>query len=327
MCYRKMVIYYIYKIHFLCGFPSGRYYIGKHKHSGSLSNDKYTGSGNFCKAYFKKYGKKEGITYIKEILEINPSEEINNKREELLVGDKYKTDPLCMNLIPGGSGITLEKEIAKPVIQYDYCGNLVKEYKSQLEASIAIGLADSSVISKCCISKEGSAGGFIWRFKENPLDKKEIKNIKRKLKIRSIPIIQYDLKGNEINRYNSIKEAANKNKLSTSSIAGCCNKLKSRNESNGFIWRYFDDPLSDEEINKLKFNRPRCVLQYNSDGILISKYNTLTDAGRSVNKPFQNIQAACNAKYGTCAGYIWRDENNPLNIEELYKFKFIGSKK
>lgn len=41
MCYRKMVIYYIYKIHFLCGFPSGRYYIGNHKHSGSLSNDKY----------------------------------------------------------------------------------------------------------------------------------------------------------------------------------------------------------------------------------------------------------------------------------------------
>lgn len=89
-----MIIYYIYKIHFLRVFPSGRYYIGKHKHLGSLNNDKYTGSGNFCKAYFKKYGKKEGITYIKEILEINPSEEINNEREELLIGDKYKTDPL-----------------------------------------------------------------------------------------------------------------------------------------------------------------------------------------------------------------------------------------
>lgn len=49
-----MVIYYIYKIHFLCGFPSGRYYIGKHKHTGDLSNDKYAGSGSFCKAYFKK---------------------------------------------------------------------------------------------------------------------------------------------------------------------------------------------------------------------------------------------------------------------------------
>lgn len=49
-----MVIYYIYKIHFLCGFPSGRYYIGNHKHTGDLSNDKYTGSGNFCKAYYEE---------------------------------------------------------------------------------------------------------------------------------------------------------------------------------------------------------------------------------------------------------------------------------
>ena len=70
----KMIIFYIYKIHFLCGFPSGRYYIGKHKHPNDLKTDTYTGSGNFCKAYFKKYGKQEGITYIKEILEINQNQ-------------------------------------------------------------------------------------------------------------------------------------------------------------------------------------------------------------------------------------------------------------
>ena len=53
------MIHYIYKIHFLCGYPSGRYYIGRHSHRGkTLDNDKYTGSGNFCKDYFKQYGKK-----------------------------------------------------------------------------------------------------------------------------------------------------------------------------------------------------------------------------------------------------------------------------
>lgn len=82
------MVHYIYKIHFLCGFPSGRYYIGRHTHKGNdLSKDKYTGSGNFCKAYFKKYGKKEGITYIKEILEINPSKQINLYRENIVIGD------------------------------------------------------------------------------------------------------------------------------------------------------------------------------------------------------------------------------------------------
>lgn len=72
-------IHYIYKIHFLCGFPTGRYYIGKH--TGKKVTEKYAGSGNFCFAYYKKYGKIEGETYIKEILEINPSAEINNQRE------------------------------------------------------------------------------------------------------------------------------------------------------------------------------------------------------------------------------------------------------
>ena len=53
MYYKKMITYYIYKIHFLCGFPTGRYYIGKHIHYGTLDTDKYAGSGNFCKAYYK----------------------------------------------------------------------------------------------------------------------------------------------------------------------------------------------------------------------------------------------------------------------------------
>ena len=80
--------FYIYKIHFLCGYPSGRYYIGKRTYRGSeIKNDPYTGSGNFCKSYFKKYGEISGVTYIKEILEINPSNKINLKREKILIGD------------------------------------------------------------------------------------------------------------------------------------------------------------------------------------------------------------------------------------------------
>lgn len=87
-----MVIYYIYKIHFLCGFPSGRYYIGKHKHTGDLSNDKYTGSGNFCKAYFKKYGKKEGITYIilKKFLKLILQKKLTIKEKNCLLETNIK---------------------------------------------------------------------------------------------------------------------------------------------------------------------------------------------------------------------------------------------
>ena len=80
-------IYYIYKIHFLCGFPTGRYYLGKHVHRArSLKNDHYTGSGDFCFRYFAKYGTEEGVTYIKEILEVNPDARTNADREKIIPG-------------------------------------------------------------------------------------------------------------------------------------------------------------------------------------------------------------------------------------------------
>lgn len=113
-----MITYYIYKIHFLCGFPTGRYYIGKHIHYGTLDTDKYAGSRNFCKAYYKKYGKILGETYLKEIIEINPSEDINSLREKELIGNLYISDPLCMNMVAGGERIAIEtNNSAKPVIQ------------------------------------------------------------------------------------------------------------------------------------------------------------------------------------------------------------------
>ena len=292
-----MVIFYIYKIHFLCGFPSGRYYIGKHKHTGDLNNDKYTGSGNFCKAYFKKYGKKEGITYIKEILEINPSEEINNQREELIIGDKYKTDPLCMNLVSGGSGIASINEVTKSVVQYDFLGNFIKEYNSQLEASAAVKLADSSAISKCCITKQGSAGGFVWRFKNDFAPTIE------EINMHSIPIIQYDKNGNIINTFSSIKEASNIIGICMDSISGCCKHR--RKSGGGYIWRKINDPLDKSEIKSDNFWGKRRIKQYTLHGEYIRTFDSLREAGKAVKAPWQAIQRVCMGKRKTSHGYKW----------------------
>ena len=88
--------------------------------------------GNFCKAYYKKYGKILGETYLKEIIEINPSEDINSLREKELIGNLYISDPLCMNMVAGGERIAIEtNNSAKPVIQYDLKGNLIATYSLQ----------------------------------------------------------------------------------------------------------------------------------------------------------------------------------------------------
>lgn len=78
---KKPLVHYIYEINFLCG-DKNRYYLGK-RSSYDPYKDGYTGSGKFCKAYFAKYGKIEGVTYDKIVLEVNPTKEDNANRERI----------------------------------------------------------------------------------------------------------------------------------------------------------------------------------------------------------------------------------------------------
>ena len=191
---KRQKFYYIYKIHFLCGFPAGRYYIGKRTYVGKeISNDRYTGSGNFCATYFKKYGKIEGVTYIKEILEINPSKKTNDDHEAIWIGNLWDTDCLCMNQKPGGDGgggkgeassrwgqhhtEEAKKKISegnkgkcgKPVSQYDLDGNFIKTFNSVTEAAAALGLENGSSITQCCKRAKhfNQAGGYFWRYADD----------------------------------------------------------------------------------------------------------------------------------------------------------------
>lgn len=100
--------YYTYKITLLKGSLAGYYYYGQHRTSDL--NDGYAGSGAIIAKYFKRYNKIEGVTYIKEILNFyNSLDELNNAEFEL-IGDKWSTDKMCLNLRAGGgqNGLAIE---------------------------------------------------------------------------------------------------------------------------------------------------------------------------------------------------------------------------
>ena len=106
--------FYIYKITLLKGSLAGKYYYGKRHLKKGINNpmaDGYYGSGAIIKKYYKKYPFEQGITAIKEILEFNDTEEENRKREIFYIGDKYNTDPYCLNLKAGGIGGTWSEDI------------------------------------------------------------------------------------------------------------------------------------------------------------------------------------------------------------------------
>lgn len=55
---------------------------------------------------------------------------------------------------------------AIPVIQYDGQGNKIKEFLSMTDAASFVGLQGVKGIANCCLGKQRSAGGFVWRYKE-----------------------------------------------------------------------------------------------------------------------------------------------------------------
>lgn len=295
-----LMIHYIYKIIFLRGYPTGRYYLGKRSYPGSdLIRDTYSGSGYFCDEYFEEYGKSLGDTYIKEIIEINPSKKINSDREEIIIGDLWKTDPLCMNRCPGGGALPPNK---KEVIQYNIYGEFITTYDSISDAAESVGLNGASTISACCISKKGSSAGYIWRFINEPLTKNELKDIV----IHSKPIKQYTEDLQFVKQWNSAKEAGdNLNINAASIIAVCTHSNKKRHTAGGFVWCYYNE---EPVINKtVPFKGKRKVKQYTKDSHqFIKEFESLKDAATEINGNWQHIQKCCNDLKPSAYGYWWR---------------------
>ena len=53
----------------------------------------------------------------------------------------------------------------KKIVQYDIQMNKINEFTSQVEAAKQLKICDTS-ISKCCLNKQRTAGGFIFKFVE-----------------------------------------------------------------------------------------------------------------------------------------------------------------
>jgi hypothetical protein len=90
-----------------------RFYLGQHKTS--VPNDKYLGSGTVLRLAVLKYGKS---SFSKEVLFIfDTKEEADLKETELIA--KEKGNPLCYNLIPGGS-VGWERVNKSEAVQRDW---------------------------------------------------------------------------------------------------------------------------------------------------------------------------------------------------------------
>lgn len=97
------------KYHFIykttCKVTS-KYYYGMH--STDDLNDGYIGSGKHLRYSINKHGKDNHVC---ERLEFFDSRELLKEKEKEIVNENLRSDPLCMNLMDGGSGGFISTEV------------------------------------------------------------------------------------------------------------------------------------------------------------------------------------------------------------------------
>jgi hypothetical protein len=194
--------------------------------------------------------------------------------------------------------IWIEQCVSNPrkiVLQYNLSGELIKEWDSLKSAS---KFYKSTNIANCCRGEVVTACDFIWRYKDEfiDLDLDRLNYQKRK-------VSQYDLEGNLIRSFDSIKEAASFG-FNEGNIQDCCvGRLKS---SKGFIWRYFEDPPPQKYKNKTI----KQVIQFSNTGEFIKEWNSIADVTKELKIGGNSIVTCCKGKYKSAGGFIWKYKNN-----------------
>lgn len=181
----------------------------------------------------------------------------------------------------------------KKICQYNKSGDLIKTHNSIIDAANDVKRPKNNIYN-VCVGVNKTSGGYVFRYYGDDFNKFNLNGHPTK------PVIQYDMQGNFIKRYNSIKEASEEINISSSGINNCCKRrIKS---TNGFRFTYDNEKLSEEYRNKLM----RPILQYTIDNKFISNYQSITAACNNTGVSVANIFRVCAGKGKTAGGYIWR---------------------
>lgn len=286
-----METYYIYKF---TNKKNNMSYIGQSIKPCKRLKEHLYGRKNKINTYFDRVLRKYGIeNFDFEVIDkANSQEKIDELEREYI--DKYNTlKPNGYNILKGGRNQQGSWN-SKPINEYDLDGNFIATYESASYYSNFVNQEyDRRMITRSCNEKKHYKDR-IFRYVG---DEKPQKYIKPK-NAKCIKIYQYDLKGNFISEYSSIKEASKKTNSSRTSIIGC---LKGYYKTaNNYIWskdknitiddkvrvktiiyqcdknkniiRKFYNTRQAEEYNNFKYNSYKQILKYLDTNKLYKDY-------------------------------------------------------
>lgn len=287
---------------------NGKCYIGQTKQT-DLTR-RWTGGSGYRETprfnhAIKKYGW-SGFTH--EILETGLTKEEADEKEIYYI-KKYRANERgygyniregghnCGTLSPEGRAKIVEcssganAPVAKAIDIYDLNGNLEKTTGTLTEASAFLGTSNGAVTSHCK-KGTGTLKGHICHYHDDTqgrtqLPKEMVFSFKENRKGYR-PVAQYDLEGNLIKIYPSMKEAAKETKTLHSEISACL-RADGRVSAGGYMWR--DGRNAPERIEPSRYGnaeeaKKHClpVLKINKfDNKDVTRYESLTEAAKAEN--------------------------------------------
>ena len=239
--------------------PSGKVYIGqtmneKERRQAFLRQNKEY-SGDKINTARKKYGVNnfdyQVIFKVSSLVKEEVKEILNQKEIQYIkMFDSYYNG---YNSTPGGDNAaefteetrqkmsqktkeyykTHESVVAKPVLQYSIYGDFIREWKSAREAALNLNL-EANNITIVCQGKRNQAYDFIWKYKDN-FDEIPLKIQIKSKKSTKLPVIQYTLDGEEVQRWPNMSIAAEQLGYSLGNFSTYCNG-RNNHEYKGFLY-------------------------------------------------------------------------------------------
>ena len=240
--------------------------------------------------------------------------------------------------------LSLIKRSMYGVIQLSINGDFIKEWKSAREAGNNLNISSSGITRSCRNSNKSILvyGNFRWVFKLDYENNSYLKNLPITEKIKTKKVIQFDIDGNVIKTWNSVKEAATYYKVDdetirTSAFIPNNSNIKRFYVSAGFRWMYEEDfiKLGISKLDKLPEPKPRKyskIIQFDIDGKFIKEWKSCIEAANYYKMDRHIIAACCKSpiydNYYNGSRWAYKDEFDKfIKIPKLKNLPVNNSKK
>lgn len=119
-------------------------------------------------------------------------------------------------------------------------------------------------------------------------------------------VLQYDLDGNFIKKWDSQSDVARAFNAKSSAVSACIDNpsLTFR----GYMFRSFSGNIESKIPPCTSRLIPKAVKQYDMNGNLISEWENAKDAAKALGIPFKGIMDCCYGRQKSSGGYVWRCE-------------------